>query len=378
MRSDIRRLPVLFSTLLLFAIPAAADEAPADVAPAAQGPAAAEPAWRPPAPSPTSKDWVRMSSGEWLRGTMEQIHDGDVKFDSDDLDDLELDWKEIVEVRSPHRHTYRFEGRKIVTGTMRMKDGVIQIDTGTRVETWKRGQLVAMQEGEPKEINFWSFKAGLGFIARSGNTDQTDLSASFSITRRTALTRFMMDYEGAFSSVNGDETANSHRFVTGFDVYLTRNLFLQVPVVELYRDPFVNIDLRATPGLGIGYDVLSNKWVTWEVGGGAGYQYTKFVSVQPGEASDSNDIALVASTGVDVDITKDIDWDTDFKLAAVPTDLDQSNMHLSSVISVELWGPLDLDTTFNWDWVNKPRETAGGAIPSSSDLRISVGLGLDF
>ena len=76
--------------------------------------------------------------------------------------------------------------------------------------------------------------------------------------------------------------------------------------------------------------------------------------------------------------TSDIDWDTDFKLAVVPTDLDQSNMHLSSVISVELWGPLDLDTTFNWDWVNKPRATAGGNTPKSNDLRISVGLGLDF
>ena len=103
-----------------------------------------------------------MSSGEWLRGSMEQIHDGDVKFDSDDLDDLTLDWGDISEIRSPRRHTYRFEGRRIVTGTMAMKDGVIRIDTGTGVQSFERKLLVAMQEGEPREINYWSLQGRPG------------------------------------------------------------------------------------------------------------------------------------------------------------------------------------------------------------------------
>jgi hypothetical protein len=384
MKSAIRSLPCFVSILFLFAGAAIAQEAP--VAPDVKSPQAAketppedtDPAWRPPAPSPESKDWVRMSSGEWLRGSFEQLHDGDVKFDSDDLDDLVLDFGDISEIRSPRHHTYRFEGREIVTGTMAMKDGVIAIDTGTRVRKFDRGKLVSMQEGKPREINFWSFKVGLGFIARAGNTDQTDLNASVNILRRTALTRLYLDYQGDFSSVNGNETANSHRFVTGWDVYLTRRLFLSVPVVELFRDPFVNIDLRATPGVGVGYDVYENKWLTWEVGAGAAYQYTEFSTVQAGDPKSSNDLALVGSTGIDIDVTSDVEWDTDYKFAVVPTDLDQSNMHLVSVISVEIWGPLDLDTTFNWDWVNKPQQRADGSFPESNDLRIAIGLALDF
>jgi putative salt-induced outer membrane protein YdiY len=404
MRCSSRCLLVL-ATLLFCVLPAAADEVVnevvdeipvaidpqgVDVAPGAdaipaveeipstESSTGADGAWQPPAPSATSKDWVRMSSGEWLRGSIERIHDGDLLFDSDDLDDLTLDWGDIAEIRSPRRHTYRFEGRKIVTGTMAMKNGVIRIDTGTGVQSFERKKLVAMQEGEPKEINYWSFKAGLGFLARSGNTDQSDLTADARIIRRTPLTRTYLDYRGAFSTFDGSETANNHRLVTGFDLYLTRRFFLQIPVLELYYDPFVNIDLRATPGFGVGYDVFANKIVTWEVGGGAAYQYTRFTSTQPGAKKDSSDLAIVGSTSVDVDLTSYIEWDTDYKIAMVATDFDQSNMHLTTVISVDIWGPLDLDTTFDWDWVNQPTARADGSIPVSNDLRISIGLGLDF
>ena len=79
-----------------------------------------------------------------------------------------------------------------------------------------------------------------------------------------------------------------------------------------------------------------------------------------------------------MDVTSYIDWETDYKIALVATDFDQSNMHLTSVISVDIWGPLDLDTTFGWDWVNQPAARADGSIPKSNDLRISIGLGLDF
>ncbi len=345
---------------------------------AAVGPDSSKELWQPPAPDPTEKDWVRMSSGEWLRGALEQIHDGDVKFDSDDLDDLELDWADIVEIRSPRLHTYRFTGRRIVTGTLLMKDGAFQIGTGSEVLIFERGEFVSMMEGEPKEINFWSSKVSFGLAARSGNTDQADLNAAFRVTRRTALTRLLFDYNGAFSQVDGQETANSHRFVTSFDVYATRRFFVTIPSFELYRDPFQNIDLRSTPGVGVGYDLFKNGFIDWEIGGGLAYQFTKFVSVQPDEDIESRDVGILFNTRLELDITSDVDWNTDYSFAYLVTDADQSNQHLKSIVEVDIWGPLDFETAFIWDWVNKPRQREDGSTPESNDFRITVGLGIDL
>jgi len=78
--------------------------------------------WVPPAPSPEEIDWIKMSSGEWLKGDFQRMVDGTVFFDSDEFDSLEVDWADIAELRSPRKHTYRFPGHRIATGTAVMKE----------------------------------------------------------------------------------------------------------------------------------------------------------------------------------------------------------------------------------------------------------------
>ena len=46
----------------------------------------------PPEPEPNGREWVRMSSGEWLMGDLKNLRDDDFVFDSEDLDELNLDW----------------------------------------------------------------------------------------------------------------------------------------------------------------------------------------------------------------------------------------------------------------------------------------------
>ena len=62
----------------------------------------------------------------------------------------------------------------------------------------------------------------------------------------------------------------------------------------------------------------------------------------------------------------------------VATDLDKTNHHLESRLSVDIWGALDFDVTFNWDRIENPVADENGVRPQSDDLRISVGFGIDF
>lgn len=241
-----------------------------------------------------------------------------------------------------------------------------------------QAKLVGMMEGEPKEINYWGAKVNVGLAARSGNTSQLDITTFARITRRTPLTRFNNEYNGAYSTVNSASTANGHRLNSTFDIYLTQRLFFIVPSLEVFVDPFQNLDLRITPGAGLGYDVLVGKRVDWEVGIQGLYQYTSFQTVLALRSPTANDAAVGLSTQLDLDITSDLEWDTSYKTQLAATDFNKTSQNLTSILSMDILGPIEIDLTFNWDWVKSPEPRADGTAPLSSDYRISAGLGIDL
>jgi hypothetical protein len=338
-------------------------------------------AWRPPplaADPKRAKDWVLLKSNEVVRGEFEYMRDEKIQFDSDELEELEIDWSDVLGFGSPRRNTYRFGNDVIVTGTAEMRAGVIRVDTGTEIREFPRSQLYSMIEGELREIDYWSLKAGLGLTWRSGNSDQSDLTAHVEVKRETSLTRLLASYETAYSSVENDEVTNNTRVTGYFAYFVTTRTSLAAPIVELYRDHVRNVDLRTTVAAGAGYELIDRPRVEWNVLGGAGYQHTDFTAIQQGKSTAVQDAALLFKTSLELDITPDVDWDTSYQIVAVVTDWDRTSHHLSSVFSFEVWGPLDLDISFIWDRIEKPAEDPDGDRPDSDDLQLTVGASLEF
>jgi len=362
---------------------AAASEEPV---PAEEEPAALEAAsqerggefWSPPAPSAKAYDWIRLKSGEWLKGEITRMRDGEMVFDSDELDELTIDWDDITALRSPRLHTYVFEGRRVHTGTASMGEKRITVATEEGEFEFRRRELVRIVSGDQSERNWWSGELSIGLIARAGNTDSTDLTGQFDMTREAAITRFSVHYNGAISTQGAVETANNHRANLAFDIYVSRRFFVTVPSVTWYQDRFQNIDEQITPGLGLGYDLIKRKKIDWEVGLGAAYQYTKFISVSAGGDNEARDAAATFSTSLELELTKDLDWDTGYDLSLVVTDLGLTSHHLLSNFSFDVWGPLDLEISFTWDRVEQPTARDDGSVPKSDDYRMSVGLGIEF
>jgi putative salt-induced outer membrane protein YdiY len=392
---------VTLALSVMLALPAAAqrEEAPAPDAeqaaeateglepePVEEEPAALEAArqessggfWAPPAPSPKAYDWIRLGSGEWLKGEITRMRDGEMTFDSDELDELTIDWDDVDALRSPRRHTYVFEGRRIYTGTASMSEKRIVVATEEGEFEFRRRQVVAIVSGDQSERNWWSGELSLGLTARAGNTDSADLTGLFDVTREAAITRFGVHYNGAISTLSGEETSNNHRANLALDFYISRRFFVTAPSLAYYRDKFQNIDSQVSPGLGLGYDVIKRKRIEWEVGLGVVYQYTKFISVTEGDDNEARDAAAVFSTNLDLELTKDLDWDTSYEIQLVVTDPGLTSHHLLSTFSFDVWGPLDLDITFSWDRVEEPTPREDGSVPASDDFRTSVGIGIEF
>ena len=342
---------------------------------------APEPAtWIPPqAGQDLEWTWIQIVSDEWLKGEILDMRDSTLEFDSDELDELSFDWEDIRTIVTERQHTVQLWDRRTYTGKLRQRNGkLIVIDASGKEYVIDQEDVKSIVDGRPTERNFWSGKISLGFTTRSGNNSQHDASALIKIDRRALETRWLNTYNATLSSVDGDKTAENHRFTSTFDWFFTPRLFFTPIFYEYFRDPFQNIEYRHSPGLGMGYDLFSNKTVDLDVSAGIGYRQTRYDSVPDGDENPEEDVFLTFGAVYEWDITGDIEFDLTYDISSPTGDIDAYTSNMLAILSVEMQWDLDIDFTLAWDRQNKPKENADGTTPDKDDFRFTIGLGYDF
>lgn len=342
-------------------------------------PTFAEPAleWAPPEPpeDPKSRwDWVRIDSGEWLKGELVVVQQKKMTFDSDEFDEVEFDWEDVLDLRLARARVFRLTGDRIYSGTGALQKGIVRIDTtqGERLEI-PADEIVSITYTDELVLRMWSVKVGANLAARQGNTDQQDLGATGNFTRNATYTRWETRYTGSFGRVGGEETTNNHRASTQLDVLLTNRFYLRVPYFEFYFDEFQNIDARYTTGGGLGYELIDTPRITYRISVGGAGQVTDFKG-----GTRSSDAAALVSSELALDLPRDVDFDFRYNLQLLVTDLGRTAHSTSAILSFEIWKPIDLDVGFYWDRIEQPERNAAGEQPESDDLRLTVGLGIEF
>ena len=324
-------------------------------------------------------DWVELNSGEWLKGELKAMYDNEMEFDSDELDVLMLDMADVKQIITGRTQTVRNEEKEEYAGTLYINEDTVRVkDAEGNVDEFERSELLGIVEGAPKEINYWSFKLGAGLTIQSGNTDQSDLNLNAKIQRRTAGNRLTLDYLGIITETAGVETANNHRFSGSFDIFLSRKLFLRPVFGEYFKDRFQNIDHRGTVGIGVGYHIKDNSKTEWDVFAGPAFQYTKFVSVQPGESSEASTPAFVAGTDWETELTKWMDANASYTLTLLNERSGTYTHHAVAGLEIELTSIFDLDLSVIWDRIQTPQARADGSIPEQDDFRILLGVSMDL
>ena len=74
---------------------------------------------------PDAFDWIQLTSGEWLKGELIAMYDGSLEFDSDELDNLTLDWDDVRQVRT----------RRVVQVRFRDRDEPVSASSSSRATT---------------------------------------------------------------------------------------------------------------------------------------------------------------------------------------------------------------------------------------------------
>ncbi len=333
--------------------------------------------WAPPPPAQDSFDWIQLESGEWLKGRLEALQDEKLEFESEELDDLEFEWKDVAQVRSPHIQDLLFEDKQTASGPISITREWVAVG-GAAPHTFARALLLSITRGGSKERNYWSGEATLGLTLRTGNAEEVLYNAQAGLQRRTPATRFDLDYLGTLSRTDGVESSNNHRLSVEFDLWLSRRLYLVLPSAEYYTDFFQNIDRRITLGAGLGYDLVDRSALEWNVTAKPSYQSTRFDSVQAGEAESKDAGAFVFGSEFDWEISKRVDLVLEYQGQFTREEVGGTLHHSVSTLEIELTKVFDLDISFVWDRVANPQADGNGLTPEPDDFRLVVGIGVDF
>ncbi|QDV10008.1 hypothetical protein Poly30_55690 [Planctomycetes bacterium Poly30] len=322
-------------------------------------------------------DWIELTSGEWLSGKFVRLRRGTVTFDSESLDEQAIPWSDVRRVVSSGQKVVLTEDGRTFEGELTADEDGLWIASSKTV-CLARDEVLSVLAIEGDRRSNWSGKVSLGATYRSGNTDQVDYNALLRATRETARTRWVSKYAGATSNVNDQETANNHRITSQFDVFLTKRAFLTAPGVDVYRDTFQNIALRATPYVALGYQVIDAEDQSWSISLGPALRYQRLDSQQPGEDPSETTAAAVFSSRYAWEVTSHIDLEFNYDLQAPVPDTNRFNHNLFLGLAIDLPGDLDLDIAFLWDRVNDPQVDGDGVRPQPDDFRTTIGVGWSF
>jgi hypothetical protein len=334
-------------------------------------------------PPPEEFDWIQLTSDEWLKGELKAMYKEKLEFDSDELDLQTFDWEDVRQVWTHGRQSIRIEDVKggeprIIYGVLRVIDDRIIVINQSGAKEFRRTQLVSIAPRAEKELQRWSGDITLGANFQEGNSDQVEYSAIVGVKRRTAASRFLLDYIGTLNQVESVETSNNQRVTTSFDEFKTRRYFWRLVFGEYFRDPFQNIRYRWTAGSAFGYTIIDTARTEWDLTIGGGFQYLKFVSVEPGQNIENSTPLMSFTTLFDTELTSWIDYDLNYSFYLVDKDAGTYTHHFVSSVETDLIGNIDFDISFVWDRIQDPQPASDGTVPEQNDFRLIVGLGWDF
>lgn len=323
-------------------------------------------------------DWLRLTSGEWLKGELKRMREKDIEFDSDKLDLVTFSWGKVDQLHSPNVNTYVFDNKIDAVGRAVVTKDKVLVETSEGVETYPRSELLSIIEGTPRERNYWSTRLSVGFSGTAGNTNQGQFNGHWDLRRADQRTRTELRYDGSFGYANNASTVNRHLGLAENRLFVSKRFFY-VPVTSGFiNDQFANLKFRATPGTGAGVHVFDTKKVEWDLGGAVGYQYTRFLSAAAGRQDRQNDGFISFITHADFDFTDDVELVLDWTSSVVYTDIDLTHHFGSAKFSVEVTDILDLETTLKFYRTENPPPRADGTQPKKNDYEFIVSLALQI
>ena len=321
-------------------------------------------------------DWLRLASGEWLKGEFKAMYDKQIEFESDILDTLYIDREDVQLLIAKKTLSIRFNDGVVSEGTMLIGPKSVSIsDTRTN---YHPSDIVSIAPSASDEGGAWYAKVGLGANISRGNTEQTEYSATVDIKRRTATNRLLLNALAARTSNDDEVSENNIRANGTFDWFYTQKLYFRPVFFEYYRDPFQNIANKYTLGAGLGYYVVDSDKLEWDIGAGPAYQRTEFDTVAAGADDTNSSASFYIASNMDYELTSDIDLTFDYRFTFAEQAAGGNAQHALAGASIDITNDIDFDISLVWDYLQSPIANADGSIPKQDDYKMIFTFGVEL
>lgn len=337
--------------------------------------------WSPPTPVFSQQfDWLQLRSGEWLRGDIISMYEDELEFDSDEFNTIFFDWQDVAELRSRFDQQIRFANGEVKQGFLIVKDEHLIIISDGSEQHYPLSELLSITSSSDDRTELWDGKLSLGFDVNVGNVNQLDYIASARLQRRTPFSRFKVDFIYNYSKSTLDDDAqvitDTGRLTTYFDWFYSSKMFFRVFDYEHFKDLQQNISSRDTLGVSLGYHIMQNKRLQWDLTVGPSYQQTVYEDSSSASKQHSGVVAL--GTLLDYSLSSRVDFLFDYQIQFVEQSSGKRNSHLKTGFEFELSNDLELDVIFYLDRVAEPVSSINTVAPKSNDYSLVFSLGYDF
>lgn len=328
--------------------------------------------------SSTAYDWVQLTSGEWLKGELISLYSEVLSFDSDNLDELEIDWEDVEIMRSRKPMAVLLNDGREYIGDIIFNRGALFVN-GTRYDvTQYEKRIISVAHINESLLSAWEGEIGASTNIRHGNSEQTDIMLSFNLARRSVRTRFLFDAMASEGEVDDELVEKNERANASMDWFISSRWFLRPIHVAYYSDPFQNIETRVNYTAAVGYYLIDTSRTDWDVYLGPGYQLTKYDTVQPGEDRHKETPLTALGTLLSIDISSDIEFDARYQALIMDKEFGGASHHLNLGLSIDLIASLDLDVNYILDYTEDPIPNELGLVPERRDSELVVGVSFEF
>ena len=322
------------------------------------------------------KDWLRLTSGEWLRGNLNWMRDRDFEFDGDKTDLIRKGWSNVDQLHSPKIKTYVFRRRVDAMGPAVITKDEVIVQTDEGIRTFPRSELLSILQGGTRERDWWAFEVGAGFTGAFGNSNQSSLTAKAGLGRHDQRTSTLLLYEGTFGAANRELSVSRHLGQVGVALFVSDRFYVVPAAADFFHDRFANIKFRATPAALGGIQIFDTERVEWDFEWGLGYQFLRVISTLPNVPNPQSDGFVPVHTYWEFEITDDIELDLRWQSNIVFTTIGNTNHIGEAVFSVEVTNILYFNTEFDYFRTEQPIPREDGSLPESNDFQLIVGFSI--
>lgn len=323
-------------------------------------------------------DWMLTKSGEWVRGALDSLRDGNGDFDSEEFGPLSFKLRDIAELHMPAPNIYVFDDRTSQDGPAIVTEDWVVIETHEGIYMRPRDELWAIIGLGTREIDRWFLALTFGLSGSRGNSNQVSFDLRLNLVREDKRTLTQLRYELALGRADGQQNLARHLVNFSSTVYVTRRFFVDPLAGQLLNDKFQVIRLRASPAARVGARLVFRPKVRWDIAAGLGYQYLNLYQASAGTPNPQHDGIVPATTRLRFEISEDVDlwlfWLTNIAFTTIGNTNHQGNADLL----FDLTNILNLNASFIYLRTEQPATRANGTRPVSNDYQFILGVTLEL